>query len=282
MNECNKNYKSNPNPIFTYFPYWLHRKEYYIIRYGNFATNCNIKLFYGMLSLCLGVGDYVTSGSTDCFKILLGSTATWSGVELYLHTSGTRVIKPMTLKVKGYSYTIPLWTSLIVQGLQEGGLITTLGLYFGDRIREPESIIMFHVFLLFSIINVCAQKNLPKSSRRMVNTRASLSFIGSVTLYDLYVLSYIEREVLHRQISMFMVMVYFSAWWTCATWWVGSRGVEVVDTYKEKWKSNNQCNQCNNVHEAISTPMYTALVLAYDVVFEIGFAYLIFYNLFVL
>jgi hypothetical protein len=244
-------------------------KEYYIIRYGNFATNCNIKLFYGLLSFCLGAVDYVTRGSQDCFKILIGSTATWTLVELYLHTSGTRVIKPMTLLVRGYAYTLPLWSSLIVQGLQEGGLITTLGLFYGDRLGDPKSIIMFHVFLLLSIINVCAQKNLPKSSRRMVNTRASLSFIGSITLYDLHVFSYIENEEMLRQVRMFLVMIYFSAWWTCATWWVGSRGVEVVDPRINK-------------EEVIKMPLYTFLVLSYDVIFEIGFAYLVFYNLFVL
>lgn len=243
------------------------RTEYYIIRYGNFATNGNIKLLYGTLSLLLGVSDYMTRGSSDCLVILVGSTTIWSGVECYLHLSGTRIIKPMKLILRGYTYTTPLWVSLVVQGLQEGGLITTLGLYFGDRIWDPPSIFMFHVFLLFSIINVCSQTNLPKSSKRLVNTNASMGFIGFVTTYDIYVLATANRSIYNRQLSMLLVMIYFSAWWTCATWWVGSRGVEVIDPNV-------------NLIEYRSS-MTTFMVFTYDVVFEIGFAYLFFYNMFI-
>ena len=243
-------------------------KEYYIVRYGNFATNGNIKLLYGLLSFVLCVDDYMSNNSTDCFRILLGSTAVWSTVEYYLHTSGTRVIKPMTIKVRDLEYNVPVAGSLIIQGLQEGGLITTLGLYFGDRIDQPSSIILFHMFLLLAIISVCAQKNLIRSSRRMVNTRASLTFIGSITACDVYYALCLYREHLMRQLRMFVVMVYFSAWWTCATWWIGSRQVEVRDT-------------ALNPNGVISkTAINTFMVLTYDVVFEIGFAYLLFYNIF--
>lgn len=243
------------------------KKEYYIIRYGNFATNGNIKLLYGALSLVLGVADYKTRGSSDCMVILVGSTTIWSVVECYLHISGTRIIKPMKLIVRGYSYTSPIWSSVIVQGLQEGGLITTLGLYFGDRIWDPTSIILFHVFLLFSVINVCSQTNLPRSSKRMVNTDTSVGLIGLATIYDVYVLATADTPLFKRQLSMLLVMIYFSAWWTCATWWVGSRGVEVIDP---------------NVNLIVTrNSMTTFLVLTYDVVFEIGFAYLLFYNLFI-
>lgn len=243
------------------------RKEYYIIRYGNFATNGNIKIMYGMLSLCLGLGDYVTRGSMDCFTILIGSTSVWTIVEMQLHLSNTRVIKPMSIKIKECEYVVPLYISLIVQGLQEGGLITTLGLYFGDRLEENTSIIIFHVFLLFSLINVCAQKSLPISSRRMVNTNTSMGFIGLITVYDVYTLSTIDKENYYRQLRMLFVMIYFSAWWTCATWWIGSRGVETIDPNKK------------NI--VIKSSMNTFMVLSYDVVFEIGFAYLLFYNMFI-
>ena len=243
-------------------------REYYIVRYGNFATNGNIKLLYGLLSFVLCVDDYVSNNSTDCIRILIGSTGVWTTVENYLHNSGTRVIKPMKIKVREMEYNVPVAGSLIIQGLQEGGLITTLGLYFGDRIDEPSSIILFHMFLLLAIISVCAQKNLIRSSRRMVNTRASLTFVGAVTACDMYYALCLYREHMMRQIRMFLVMVYFSAWWTCATWWIGSRQVEVRDT-------------ALNPSGVISkTAMNTFLVLSYDVVFEIGFAYLVFFNIF--
>ena len=252
-----------------WFSYPSHSREYYIVRYGNFATNGNIKLMYGLLSVALSIDDYWSEGSVDCFRILIGSTTIWTIVEHYLHKSGTRVIKPMQIHICGTRYNVPIYGSLVIQGLQEGGLITTLGLYFGDRIDDPASIILFHMFLLLSIISVCAQKNLVRSSRRMVNTRASLTFIFSITAWDLYSSICLYRDHLTRQIRMFAVMVYFSAWWTCATWWIGSRQVEVRD---------NSTNQGDII---IKSAVDTFMVLSYDVIFEIGFAYLIFYNLFI-
>jgi hypothetical protein len=174
----------------------------------------------------------------------------------------------MTIKVREMEYDVPVAGSLIIQGLQEGGLITTLGLYFGDRIDQPSSIIVFHMFLLLAIISVCAQKNLIRSSRRMVNTRASLTFIGSATACDIYYALCLYKEHMMRQLRMFVVMVYFSAWWTCATWWIGSRQVEVRDT------------ALNPNGVITKTAINTIMVLTYDVVFEIGFAYLLFYNIF--
>ena len=243
------------------------RTQYYIIRYGNFATNCNIKIMYGLISVVLGIDDYLSRGSTDCLVILIGSTSIWTIVELLLHTSETRVIKPMLFNVgEGTSIRVPLWLSLIVQGLQEGGLITTIGLYFGDRLEDTMSVIIFHVFLLLSLTNVCSQKSLTRSSKRMVNTDTSLGFIGCITSYDIYSSSFLDKDNFLRQLRMFLVMVYFSAWWTCATWWIGSRGVEVKDPVS---------------NEVTSTKAATFFVLTYDVVFEIGFAYLIFYHLFI-
>ena len=101
----------------------------------------------------------------------------------------------------------------------------------------------------------------------MVNTNTSVGFIGLATIYDVYVLATADTPLFKRQLSMLLVMIYFSAWWTCATWWVGSRGVEVIDP---------------NVNLIVTrNSMTTFLVLTYDVVFEIGFAYLLFYNLFI-
>jgi len=73
----------------------LIQNKYYIIRYGDFATNGNTKLGYGLFTLMLCMYEYIINNSLDCFIILLGSTTIWSFVELFLHISKTRVIKPM-------------------------------------------------------------------------------------------------------------------------------------------------------------------------------------------
>ena len=52
----------------------LIQNKYYIIRYGDFATNGNTKLGYGLFTLMLCMYEYIINNSLDCFIILIGST----------------------------------------------------------------------------------------------------------------------------------------------------------------------------------------------------------------
>ena len=73
--------------------------QYYIIRKGDFATNGNTKISYCIFALLLCIDDYINRSSTDCFILLFGSTTIWSLVELCLHISKTRNIKPMLVSI---------------------------------------------------------------------------------------------------------------------------------------------------------------------------------------
>ena len=108
--------------------------KYYIVRRGDFATCGNSKILYGFFSLLLCLEEYITTYSTSCIQILIGSTIVWSIIEFYLHLSNTRIIKPMYIEFTGNKWQLNKHVGIILQGFQEGGFITTIGMYFGDRL----------------------------------------------------------------------------------------------------------------------------------------------------
>ena len=87
-----------------------------------------------------------------------------------------------------------------------------------------------------------------------------------ISLYNLKIL-YVYPEHLQRQLKMLFVMIYISSFWTLTAWYKGFRQVELYIPNKD------------NV-EIIQKQSYfnTLYILSYDVVFEIGMAYLFFYN----
>jgi hypothetical protein len=261
----------------------LIKNKYYIVRYGDFATNGNIKLMYGLFSLVLCIHDYISHNSNDCFIILLGSTSIWTIVEFYLHMSRTRIIKPMFITLGADKYELSQYSGIILQGLQEGGLVTTLGLYFGDRIFDLYSIIFLHIFILFTIWNIYTRtinNNISlNSSKRQVNTPVSLIFIGSLTIYDILTL-YNNPEHIYRQLYMIIIMTYVCSIWTYFAWYKGFRSTEIHIINNNIIIDSKQMLESYNIKPV--TKLDTFYILAYDVFFEIGLAYILFYNLFLI
>ena len=124
---------------------------------------------------------------------MIGSTAVWTFIEFLLHVSKTRMIKPMYVCFFGRRKFLPNYFGIFLQGFQEGGFITTFGLYFGDRFFNFKYFILFHIFISFIIINIILKNNWIESSRRQVNTTGSLIFIGAITYYNMYCLYHILR-----------------------------------------------------------------------------------------
>lgn len=257
------------------------RNKYHIVRYGDFATNGNAKFSYGLFATMLCIDDYRTQNSIDCATIALGTSILWTIVEVYLHTSKTRIIKPMWLGFKNrpnMQITLPPILGATLQGIQEGGVVTTLGLYYGDRIYNPTTIIRLHIFIAIVILNVCI-RNTPdtnKLSKRQINTTGSMLFIGSVTLFDIIML-WRHPEHAFRQLKMVLVMIYICAWWTFIAWFRGFRSVEV-----QLQKQKNNCDTDNAYDTKPITIFDTLMILGYDVIFEVGAAYLFFYNIFLI
>ena len=257
--------------------------KYYIIRMGNFATNGNLKILYGAFSLLLSYDDYIKYNSTDCILILSVSTVIWSFIETLLYLTNTRVIKPMHVYLNDYTYTLPKYMSILLQGLQEGGFITTIGLYYGDRLHNTRSIIHLHLLLGLISVNVLTTKR-PNpdviSSKRQVNSRGSLIFIGSITIYNTTML-YLYPEHFYRQLRMFFVMTYVSSLWTLCAWYKGFRTIQ-VQTKNPIYDVNAMVGSESSLQEYFTKRVNifdTLCILGYDILFEIGVAYLMFYNI---
>ena len=75
---------------------------------------------------------------------------------------------------------------------------------------------------------------------------------------------------------MFLSMIYVSSIWTFFTWLKGFRTVEVYIKNNKPIIENQQYNK------KLINKIDTFLILGYDVIFEIGVAYMLFYNLFIL
>jgi hypothetical protein len=251
--------------------------KYYIVRRGDFATCGNSKILYGFFSLLLCLEEYITTYSTSCIQILIGSTIVWSIIEFYLHLSNTRIIKPMYIEFTGNKWQLNKHVGIILQGFQEGGFITTIGMYFGDRLFMLNYMIMFHILIIIIIMHIVFNNsnsnsnsngdNVKKASMRQINTTSSISLMSTVTIYNGITL-YNNPSHIFRQLAMFFIMVYISSIWTIVAWYNNNRTVEIFVK-----------NNYNEYNKKTVTNLDSFYVLSYDVIFEIGIAYMFFYNL---
>jgi len=250
----------------------LYDNKYYIKRIGDFATNGNKKIMYSFFSIFLCFDDYVNNQSYDCFRIMLGSTFVWTLIEIYLNISKTRVIKPMYITMlHKKKIRLPKYVGIFLQGFQEGGVVTTFGLYFGDRLFDIKYLLFFHIFIFYIIINMSIKKSNGKIvSKRQINTPVSIGTMGYITLYNLKTLYYNPLHF-YRQFAMFFSMIYVCSIWTIIAYVKNFRTVEI-----QIKNDNNQYIVKKHTH------WDSLLILGYDVIFEIGFAYLTFYNWFIL
>jgi|UniRef100_A0A6C0IPG5 hypothetical protein len=250
--------------------YNIINNKYYIIRTGDFATNANKKILYLLFGVLLCIDDYYTSQSYDCLSIMIGSSVSWTIIELLLHASKTRVIKPMFISYSNRQIKLPIYIGVCLQGIQEGGVVSTFGLYFGDRLLMPNYTIIYHLFLIYMVINMSyKQTNNEILSKRQVNTKSSLLLIGSMTMYN-GISMYNHPEHIPREILMCVSMLYMSSIWTVVSYYKGFRKVEV-----QEYKNNHYIIKPTRTVDVF-------YILGYDVVFEICIAYLTFYNWFVL
>ena len=246
-------------------------KQYYIIRKGDFATDGNKKIYYSIFSICLCLEEYTTNQSTDCFYIMIGSTLVWTVIESLLHITNTRIIKPMYITdMYKNKYLLPKPLSIFLQGFQEGGVVTTFGLYFGDRLFQLKYFIAFHLFIAYIIKNMNSKQNISNvASKRQINNLGSICTIGTVTMYNTIKL-YQYPNHFQRQFNMFFVMTYVCTVWTYIAY---KKGFRTVETHII---SNNGTVIKPGDH------IDAFFILGYDVIFEISIAYLTFYNWFII
>ena len=258
--------------------------KYYIIRIGDFATNGNKKILYSLFSICLCLEEYISIKSLDCFSFMIGSTIVWTIIEYMLSFTKTRVIKPMYVtNYSGNKIKLNKHLGIFLQGFQEGGVVTTFGLYFGDRLFNINYLIFFHLFIGYIMINMIMKennnlniKNLKKFkknnniSKRQINTFSSLCIMGYITFYNIKTLYYNQYHF-YRQLKMFFVMIYVCSIWSIIAYY---RNFRLVKIYTKDENNQYISKKINNID--------ALFILGYDIIFEIGIAYLTFYNWFII
>ena len=243
--------------------------KYYIIRKGDFATNANKKIIYIFLGLGLCIHDYYVNNKNEYFRLMVGSSILWTCIELFLNEQQIRIIKPMKLYYQEKSYNLNKYVGITLQGIQEGGVVTIIGLYFGDRFYSIFYQFLYHLLIGYMVSNmVSKESNTKVLSKRQINTWLSLLIMSSATLWNGVILYYRPQHIT-RVFNMFLSMIYISGIWTYISYYKGFRQVEV-------------CINENNYYYTKGENWVDAFfILGYDVIFEIGIAYITFYNLFI-
>jgi hypothetical protein len=243
--------------------------KYFIVRTGDFATNANKKIAYFLLACLLCIHDCITNKNREYLEVMVGSSIIWTFVELFLNETKVRIIKPMKIIWNKQEVIVNKYIGILFQGIQEGGVVTIIGLYFGDRFYSWFYQLLYHGIIFYMMANMLNKKSDPTVlSRRQINTPVSLCLMSSATIFNVTILLYNPNHF-YRTLNMFIAMVYLCSIWTVISYCKGFRKVEVY------LYNNNYTRKQNNLIDAF-------LILGYDVVFEIGIAYITFYNMFVI
>ncbi len=243
--------------------------KYYIIRTGDFATDANKKLIYILLSFILCLHDCIANKNTEYFAVMIGSSIIWTLIEIFLNQQKVRIIKPMRLTWNKQTKILNKYVGITLQGIQEGGVVTIIGLYFGDRFYSGFYQLIYHLLILYMAANMIKKKSNTKTlSKRQINTLGSLFLMSSATIFNIWVILN-NPSHFYRELSMFLSMIYISGIWSIISYYKDFRKVEVL-----LYDNNNYIRKSDSLLDAF-------LILGYDVIFEIGIAYITFYNMFI-
>lgn len=244
--------------------------KYYIIRTGDFATDANKKLIYIFLSCLLCLHDSIVKKNVEYFAVMIGSSIIWTAIELFLNVQKVRIIKPMKLTWNNKSIILNKYTGICLQGIQEGGVVTIIGLYFGDRFYSGFYQCFYHLLITYMALNMIKKKSNTKAlSRRQINTPGSICLMSGATIFNAWIIINNPSQF-YREINMFISMIYICSIWTAISYYKNFRKVEVYI-----YNNNNYTRKSENLMDAF-------LILGYDVIFEIGIAYITFYNMFII
>lgn len=244
--------------------------KYYIIRTGDFATDANKKIIYILLSCLLCLHDSITNKNMEFFAVMLGSSIIWTIIELFLNEQKIRIIKPMKITWNKQTTFLNKYVGICLQGIQEGGVVTIIGLYFGDRFYSKFYQCFYHMLIFYMVVNILKKKsNIKTLSKRQINTPGSICLMSSATIFNTWVILN-NPSHFYRELNMFISMVYISSIWTIISYYKEFRKVEVY-----LYNNNKYTSKQDNLIDAF-------FILGYDVVFEIGIAYITFYNMFII
>ncbi len=284
-------------------------KDYYISRNPVFARSANVKIFYSFIALIISLQSF------EYFAIFMVSTGVWTMIEYLLVLNSIRRIKPMIFKpfilapcmprIKKISYKLDRRTSALLRGSMEGGFITTYSLYWADNIWISPvqfacslAVIFMNTYMLGYTISKDQNKKIkpydnsgPKNiniikklgyepnetdikneqlllvekhnSVRHINNWKALSVLGSIVTYDIYYMVYSWNE---RELYLLAIMIILGTCWTSA---------HVIGRTRDVLSSRSRpLIESSIVHTTVKEKF---MIYAFDIVVEIGFAYMPFY-----
>ncbi len=204
---------------------------------GPFGTDWNFKIGYFILTFIFCYLHFKQTGKKEYFSVLIWASITWTLTETFLQLTGTRVFHiPYA-----FGLAIPIYLSLPIQGVVEGGLVNVGSLYFSDRILEEKSrkkaIIAFSIMMLVLFISAHIRVILEHysgpnyagdvpSRRDMLNSISLLWLFLMLTITIAFFLK-AASKIKQRGWALFIIMTIFGAVWTLAEWSAGTRWIVI-------------------------------------------------------
>ncbi|MHA1732105.1 MAG: hypothetical protein ACTSU5_09180 [Promethearchaeota archaeon] len=235
----------------------------YMIRNGSFGTDFGVKVLMVVLALVACAYDWRTEKRGDYAWAMVFGTAVWTVVEVALQSTGVREIHRGVI----LGWELPAWFSILLQGASEGAVIAVLGVFCGDRIRDPGKrkvgvgvLVAVVVAVVLTTANQAAvtrDVGGDVASRREVFTVASVVFLSAVTLFVVVWLWKSPLPVRSRGIHMLVTTVVFATAWTLAEFFAKTRWIETGTPG----------------NFARAPPLIEFTTLSWDVVVEIGVMY---------
>ncbi len=236
---------------------------------GPFGNDWLVKLALVGVAFAFCCYDWKTRHRKEYWSVLLWGSIIWGVAELVLQLTGIRSFAPKYL----FGWEIPIWLSIPVRGIVEGGLIAVGCLFFADRMRDPKtrrlSIVAFcalmGILMVAAFVRVAVEHypgpsygSLAVPSRRNIFAPVPVIFIVAMIAVSLAFFFTAPADLRRRGLVLFVLMVAFGACWTLGEWASGTRWIEVgvPDTYSH------------------APPAVEFLALTWDVVAEIAFAYM--------
>jgi len=246
----------------------------FMIRGGSFGEDFGAKLIMGLLALIACIYDWKKNERMDYLWIYIFATVIWAASELLLQLSGTRVFQEKDFF--GIDITHAIYLTVILQGMSEAALVTTIGIFFGDRIKNKDTrkrwIVIYLIFLsgfvLLYLRNGINFASVPEGDLSIPSRRDMFPLLANIFIAIMCAIAIIwfikaDSETRKRGLFTYLIMASFIAWWTLMEWLSGQRWIEVG-------------NLTNGVYSNLSRadPFVEFLALAYDYMVEVSLIYI--------
>ena len=108
---------------------------YYLVRDGNFGTNYNWKLYFGLAAFIVCMYFLIKHQQKDYLYIFSLGSLIWFGIEVLLESLGYRNIGQVYL----FNFPIPMVLGAFLRGISESGFAAVAGVLAGDTLLKKKN-----------------------------------------------------------------------------------------------------------------------------------------------